>query len=540
MTRRLIDTALGACLTLALAGCVSAQVSSESNQVDLLITGGDAYDGSGERLGDVEIAVKSGRIVRVATGLSQSVRPVRTIDAGGMIVAPGFIDPHTHADSDLTSEEAGRRANLAFALQGVTTVMVGNDGYGFAAPREGQAIRSTGTNFGFLSGFGGIRRAIIGMDDRAAKDTERAQMRQLVRRDFCAGAFGFSAGLYYAPQSFAGTAELVELAREASSFRGYYDTHLRDESDFSVGVIAALEEALTIGRKANIPVHVAHIKALGPAVWGQSSAMIEMIETARTNGHRVTADQYPWRASGTRISSALVPRWALDGGLAGLRSRLGDPEVASRVADGIAANISRRGGPESLLITGALGINPRVEGMTLGTLADQRGLSPQAVAISILKEGDARLASFNMDEADIAAFASRDWIMTGSDGSNGHPRKYASFPKAYRDWVQSGQYSLGWFIRRSSGLPAATIGLSDRGFLREGMAADIVIFDPETFGPIATYASPDLHSRGVEWLMVNGKLLIENGKHNGSLPGKLLRKSQSSERCEVNRGEQAK
>lgn len=531
---------LAALLALAIGACASVQPANDVERVDILITGGEVYDGSGELIAGSDIAIRGGEISRIEPGLVAKVLAAVTIDATGLVVAPGFIDPHTHADGDLTAQDPALRANLAFAFQGVTTVMVGNDGFGFAKARSGEQLQPTGTNFAFLSGFGDLRRSVIGMEDRPASPAERERMIDLLRKDFCAGAFGFSAGLYYAPQGFAETDEVVGLAKEAAAMGGYYDTHLRDESDFSVGVLAALEEAIEIGRQASIPVHIAHIKALGPSVWGQSAKMITSVKRARAEGLQVTADQYPWRASGTRISNALVPRWALDGGLDALRKRIEDSKTADAVAEGIAANIKRRGGPESLLVTAALGTDPAIEGQTLGALASARSITPEMLALAILKTGDARLASFNMDEADIVALGSQDWVMTGSDGSSGHPRKYASFPKAYADWVRTERKDLGWFIRRSTGIPASVIGLTDRGYLRPGYVADIVIFDPETFAPLASYSEPERLSTGVRWLVVNGEMMIADGRNSGSLPGKLIKQSQPPELCNANSEDNAR
>lgn len=514
-----------------LAGCALFAGGTGSPDYDLIITGGETYDGDGRQLDGVDIAIRDGNIARIAPALSESASAKLVVDARGLVVAPGFIDPHTHADADLTSRDPHRRAIPAYAFQGVTTLVVGNDGHGFPALRNGDDFDPTGINVAVLSGFGDLRRTVIGDADRAPTETERALMADLLRRDMCAGAFGFSTGLYYSPQTYADTGEVIGLARIAGHMGGYYDTHMRDESDFSVGVLAALGEALKIGREASIPVHISHIKALGPSVWGQSGRMIERIEAARAEGQVVTADQYPWRASGTRISNALVPGWALDGGLEGLRVRLANAELRERIAQEIADNIKRRGGPDSLLVTRSLAKDGTFAGKTLLQLAEEHGVSPESFAISVLLQGDALLASFNMDAADIAAFADREWVMTGSDGSSGHPRKYGTFPKAFDDLVRKGGRDVGWFVRRSSGLTAKTVGLVDRGFLREGYAADLVIFDPAAFMPMADYAEPERLSRGVEWLVVNGRVVIRHGEYTEALPGRLLRKQAAATAC---------
>ena len=528
--------ATGACLALAavaLSSCQSTPPIKTSTTLsgDLLIRGGTVVDGTGGAPRLADVLIDDGAIVALVNPGMASPRATRVIDASGLIVAPGFIDPHTHADADLGSDDAARRANLAFAFQGVTTVVVGNDGSGTTrvAERAQKAReRGIGTSAAYLVGFSPLRRAQLAMKARAPTPDELASMRGTLREAMCEGAWGFSAGLYYVPQSYSETDEVIALAKVAGEFGGYYDTHLRDESTYSITVTGALDEALRIGREADLPVHVSHIKALGPAVWGQSAAMIDQIEAARTSGQRVTADQYPWDAAGTRSSAARGPRWALEGGLEALRERLSDPGQAENVREGIVAGLARRGGAGRLLLTGALGGADIETGQPLAEYSAKRGLNHVSGAVDILMQGDSRVASFNMDEADIAAFARQDWVVTGSDGSSGHPRKFASFPKAYRDLVKGeAAMSLARFIQRSTSQTAAIIGLSDRGTIKPGFAADVVIFDPDEFEARATYQSPRALSAGVRYLLVNGQVMIDEGAYTGALRGQPLLKDTS-------------
>ena len=522
---------LGAGLSLlALAACQSRADEPQATSVNLVITGGTVLDGTGAQGRPGDVVIDGGRIRYVGPDAASRFVADRVVDATGLIVAPGFIDPHTHADDEIRSTEAKDRANLAFAFQGVTTVMLGNDGYGtpdIAAQAEAARAQGIGTNVAYLAGFGPIRERILAKDNRAPDAAELAAMKALTKMAMCEGAWGLSAGLYYVPQNYADTAEVVELAAIAGEMGGYFDTHMRDESTYSITVTGAVEETLDIGRRAQIPVHISHIKALGPAVWGQSAAMIALIEAAQASGQRVTADQYPWAASGTRISNALVPRWALAGGLEALRERLDDPSEAARIRSGMIEGLARRGGAEKLLVTGILEDAPVTPGQTLAETAEAMQLEPVDAAIAILRQGDARVASFNMDPEDIAAFARQDWVVTGSDGSTGHPRKYASFPKAYRDLVASGTMSLARFVRRSSGATADLIGLTDRGYLKPGFAGDVVVFDADQFAPRATYEQPTRYSVGVRHLIVNGTALITDGEHTGALPGQTLLKDTS-------------
>jgi len=527
MIKRFHHFAISGVALLSIAACQTSS-SPDLLPADTLINGGLLFDGTGEPGRFADLVLADGRIVYVGSDAGARYSASQTIDARGLVVAPGFIDPHTHAGSDLASDDPARRANHPYAFQGVTTVVVGNDGGGsaaiarLAANAQGDGI---GTNVAYLVGLGPVREAVIGNENRAPDAAELARMESLTRQAMCEGAWGLSAGLYYVPQNYAETSEVVALARIAAEFGGYYDTHLRDESTYNIGVEGALTEALTIGREAQLPVHIAHIKALGPAVWGHSAQMIALIEAARAQGQRVTADQYPWQASGTRISNALVPRWALEGGLEGLRERLLDEELASRIRAGMAEGLVRRGGADKLLLTGTLGEAEAELGMTLAEIAAAGDLDPIDAALAILRTGDARVASFNMSAADIAAFAAREWVVTGSDGSTGHPRKYASFPKAYRDLVlgEAGM-SMARFMRRSSGQTADIIGLTDRGYLRAGMAADVLIFDPAEYAPRATYRAPRELSAGVRHLFVNGVAVITNGASTHALPGLPLLK----------------
>ncbi|WP_299194260.1 amidohydrolase family protein [uncultured Erythrobacter sp.] len=514
--------------TLSLPACQALpdHAAEQREAADLIIAGGMLFDGSGQPGEMADIAIAGDRIAYVGPDAAALYRAGATIDASGLVVAPGFIDPHTHAETDLAAEDPARRANYPFAFQGVSTVVVGNDGFG--DHNVGELIsdaraRGIGSNAAFLVGFGSVREAVLGTQNRAPNAAEMAQMEALTRQAMCEGAWGLSAGLYYVPQSYSSTEEVTALARIAGSFGGYYDTHMRDESTYNVTVTGALAETLDIGRAADIRVHIAHIKALGPAVWGHSAQMIAMIEEARAGGQQVTADQYPWEASGTRISNALVPRWALEGGLEALRERLGDAASRDRIRNEMVDAIARRGGADRLLVTGQLSGSDAPIGKTLAEIAETEARAPVDSAIAILESGDARLASFNMDAADIAAFARQNWVVTGSDGSTGHPRKFGSFPKAYRDLVLGEEaMDLARFIRRSSGLTADIIGLEKRGYLRNGYFADVLVFDPESFAPNATYSAPRELSSGVIHLYINGQAVIRDEAPTGTLSGRPL------------------
>jgi N-acyl-D-aspartate/D-glutamate deacylase len=482
--------------------------------VDLLIRGGTVYTGSAAPfVGDV--AVSGDRIVAVGRRLPRAAK--RVIDAKGLIVAPGFIDPHTHMGEDLASEDPARRLIPAFLMQGVTTAFIGNDGGGepdVARVLGSATARPVGINYATYVGLGAVRRQVLGDSNRPPAEAELKRMRALVAGAMCQGAMGLSTGLFYAPQSFAKTDEVVSLAREAGRRGGTYDSHLRDESSYTVGLAAAVDEALAIGRRARIPVHISHIKALGVDVQGQAPAIIAKVESARRSGQAVTADQYPWSASGTSLAAALVPLWAQDGGRERLIERLGDPRLRSAMTE----NLRRRGGPAALLITeGAF------KGRTLAQIAASRSEDPVAAAAAVIREGDPAVASFNQIESDIESFMRRPWVMTGSDASAGHPRTYGSFARKYAKYVDSRTIlHLREFIERSSTLAADTFRLEGRGRLKPGAFADIVVFDPRRYAERATYAQPQLTAAGVRTVLVNGILAVDQGVLTGRAGGRAL------------------
>lgn len=504
---------------------VATGTAAADERVDLIIAGGSVFDGAAGEGRLANVAVRGDRIVRI--GDTSDLNAVRTIDASGLIVAPGFIDPHTHAGSDLGAQDRDRRAMLHQITQGVTTIVIGNDGDGpidFRRRLEGYESAGVGVNVAGFVGFGSVREAVVGEDDRAPSRSELDRMRSLVAQAMCEGALGLSTGLYYAPQSFAETDEVIALAREAGARGGLYESHIRSEG---AGNIDALREALRIGREADAPVHIAHIKALGREASGRAEEMIALIEAERAAGRRVTADQYPWTASGTRVSNALIPRWTQDGGDEAMRRRLSDPRLRDRLHGEIASRIRGRGGAETLLI-----LTGQYRGLTLEQAAERAELVPEELARRIAADGDARLASFNMSEAEIGAFMVLPWVVTSSDGTVGHPRRVGSFARKFQRYVrEQNVISVGEFVHRGAGLTADILGLAGRGYLREGYYADIAVFDAEAFAARADYVNPEELSTGMRFVVVNGVIALADGAPTEALAGEAIFKQPTEGTC---------
>jgi N-acyl-D-aspartate/D-glutamate deacylase len=504
---------------LAIATCQFAF----SQQIDLLIRGGQVIDGSGAPAVSADVGIRGDRIVFVGDSAKQAVRAARTIDASGLVVAPGFIDPHTHTFEDLS--DSVHKSNEAYLLQGVTTVVTGNDGGG---PIQTRATlnkwtqQGIGTNAALYIGQGTVRREGMGMSDAAPNSDQLNRMRELVGRGVDEGALGMSTGLYYAPGSYATTEEVIELAKAAAARNGIYDSHLRDEDSYTIGLLGAIREAIRIAREAKIEVHISHIKALGQEVWGQSTKVIELIRQARSEGLRVTADQYPYSASGSSVTASLVPRWAEVGGNGELLKRIDDSSVRPRLIREMEQNLKRRGGPDSLLIIS--GRDRSLVGKKLSAIATEKKETPVEAALEIIKGGGAGVASFNMQDSDIENFMRQDWVMTGSDGSEGHPRKYGTFPRKLGLYVREKKtITLPVAIHASSGLTAQTLHLANRGLLQAGYYADVIAFDPATVADQSTYEHPNLVATGVKYVIVNGKIAVDGGKYTGVLAGHALR-----------------
>lgn len=508
------------------AGIASA--GGDTAVADIILRGGRLLDGAGNPWVRGDVAVRGERIV--AVGRLEDWTAPREVDVRGLYVSPGFIDVHSHAAGGLASRHRSHaRPQLA---QGVTTVFVNPDGGGpvdLSAQVADLLEHGLGVNVAQLVPHGSVRRAVIGMENRPPTADELDRMRELVREGMRAGAFGLSSGPFYAPGSYSETDELVELAKVASEYGGIYTSHIRDEGDYSIGLVAAVDEVITVAREADTRGIVTHVKALGPRVWGFSTAVIRRIESARDDGVQVFADQYPYIASATSLSAALVPRWAQEGGDERFRERLADPGDRARIEEEMWENLDRRGGAHRIQFR-YHSEDPSIEGLTLEQVAEARGLDAIGAAMELVEEGSPGIVSFNMDERDVHALMRQPWTMTSSDGAfpewqSGvpHPRAYGAFPRKLRRYVvEERVISLEHAVRSMTSLAAAVHRLDDRGALQEGAVADIAVFDLDAVRDAATFTDPHQLSEGMIHVLVNGEFAIRDGEFTGTRAGRVL------------------
>jgi N-acyl-D-amino-acid deacylase len=493
---------------------------------DVLITNARVLDGSGNPWLREDIGIRGDRIV--ARGRLTGAVATRVVDAAGLVAAPGFIDVHSHAVGALRRAEL--RDARALLAQGVTTIIGNPDGGGpidLAAQRQGLEAEGIGVNVGLLIGHGSVRGAVLGTAIREPDPAELSRMKAIVAQAVTDGAFGLSSGLFYEPGRYSTAEEVIALARVAG---GVYTSHIRDEGNYGTGVVASVREVIRVAEEAGVRGVVTHIKALGPDSWGLSKTIVADIESARARGVEVFADQYPYEASSTSLGAAVLPG---PSGPEAIKGRLAEPQSTDALLKEVAENIRRRGGPASIVIASGRGA-PNLAGRSLQQIADASGVTPARAAVDVLLAGGASIVSFNMSEDDIRLFMRQPWTMTSSDGelslpgpARPHPRGHGAFARKLAVYVRERQVQ-SWeeAVRVMTSLPARVFGLTDRGELREGAMADVVIVDPATVQDRATYEDPFAMATGVRWVLVNGQVAIADGVPTGALAGRVLLRKQ--------------
>lgn len=522
---------------------------------DFKITNVRIVDGTGAPYFHGEVAVKDGRIVEVGWRVEGDAR--RVIDGHGLVLSPGFIDSHSHSD---TTWFVDRRGELKL-MQGVTTEVTGQCGAS-AAPfgekrraaqmesttEEGSPITWTsfaeyldalerngvGVNIVPLVGHSAVRSSVMGYDRRPPTEAELEEMKGHIVEAMEAGAFGYSSGLIYPPSSYADTQELIELAKAMAPYGGIYATHMRNEG---MELLKSVEEAITIGREAGVPVQISHHKVTVEKNWGAVKDSLKMIEEARAQGVDVLCDQYPYIASATSLTS-IIPGWAHEGGPKALLARLKDPETGAKLKEIV--NESRSGGGWGrLLITSVRSEKNRfAQGKRIPEIAAIWGISEVEAAWRLLIEEELEVgeAAFGMCEEDVKTVMAHRLVMIGSDSSSTaidgplakgrpHPRTFGTFPRVLGKYTREEKVlTLEQAVYKMTGMAAMRLKLWDRGVLRPGAKADLVLFNPDTIIDTATFEDPCRYPVGIEWVMVNGVMVIENGKHTGQIVGKVLRR----------------
>ena len=498
---------------------------------DLIITNGLIYDGTTNEPQINDLGIIGDKIVKI--GRLHDKKFIHKIDASGHVVSPGFIDVHAHVE-DIMRSPVGESA----IKQGITLVLGGPDGGGPSPMKDyldTLSKHALGMNMAYLVGHNTIRKRVMQTDNRSPTPEELEEMKVMVKEAMDAGAFGISTGLKYVPGSFSNVAEVIELAKVAATSKGIYTSHLREEG---LGLLEAVEEAIMIGRAADIPIVLTHHKAIGKPMWGASVKTLAMVDSARAIGLDIMMDQYPYTASSTGIS-VLIPNWARAGGQEAFKKRLEDPATRAQIVDDIMFNIEfDRGGAQLDVVQFAfVSWKPDLNGKTLKDWAIERELSPTfkngaELVIEAQLNGGASCIFHAIHEDDVKRIMQHPMTMVASDGrlayigeGHPHPRAYGTFPRVLGYYVRElGVLDLQSALRKMTSIPAERLGLTDRGYLKEGMKADITIFNPETVIDKSTFVDPHHYPEGIEYVIVNGQVTIQEGVLTEKRGGRVLRK----------------
>jgi len=497
---------------------------------DLVIRGGRVLDGSGNPWSMADVAILGDAIAAVGPALSGGGR--REIDARGLVVSPGFIDIHTHARRGIFQVPTAEN----YVRQGVTTIFEGQDGSSPLPLRpflEKIAALGTSPNWGMFVGQGSVREAVIGRADRRATPGEIARMQDLVRAAMRDGAFGLSTGLFYVPGIFTPTGEVVALAAVAGEMGGLHISHMRNEA---AGIVESVKETIAVGEQGHLPTQITHHKVIGPRNWGLSEQTLALVAQARVRGVDVTIDQYPYTASSTGIS-ALLPPWALEGAHADVVARLREPALRARIKLAIVESLTydRGGGNAKNVQIAACEWDPSLAGRNLAEITRPlgAGVTMESAAETVMwmvERGGAQAVYHAIAEADLERILRDPATMVGSDGevpifgqASPHPRSYGTFARVLGRYVRERRVlTLEEAVRKMTSFPAWRAGLTDRGFLRPGMKADIAVWHAETIADRATFDRPHQYAIGVQTVIVNGAVVFEDGKMTKARPGRVL------------------
>lgn len=516
-------------LGLSLA-TLAASAPAQPIDADLLLRGGTIYDGSGTDPVVGDVAIRDGRIV--AVGQVTPGKIGRTIDCRGLVVAPGLIDLHTHTDGTLA--QPGVRPCLNYVMQGCTTMVTGNCGGSKDVAKflDDVDANGAGTNIIHLVGHGTIRRAVLGSERREPTAEELQRMKDLVDQAMRDGAWGMSTGLIYAPSSYAQTEELIALVKVVAAHGGIYASHIRDEGDH---VLAAVDEAIRIGRESGAPVHIAHFKSMQIPNWGRIRDAAVAIEKARAGGLKITADQYPYTANSFSLADAALPDSHVRWSRADLAKRMADePEFAALVRRVIADQIGRT---EKIVIAASKKF-PDYVGKSLDDIAAQEKIDAVDLVLKILAQESPQIVSHSMSEADVRWAMTLPWVATASDGAartrnpneHHHPRNFGTFARKIGHYaIQEKVLPLARAIHSATGLPADIFGIVERGYLRPGYFADVVVFDQATYRDQATFEKPQEYATGVRYVFLAGQAAVDDGKPSPKLFGRALRHHSTAE-----------
>jgi N-acyl-D-amino-acid deacylase len=518
-------------LAILLALSISAPRAQAPASYDLLIRNGRIVDGTGSPWYRGDLAVRGDTIARIAPRIDAPA--ARVVDAGGRVVAPGFIDLHTHARRGIFEVPTADN----YVRQGVTTLMEGPDGsspFPLGPFLDRIAATRITPNFGLFVGQGTIRSEVVGLVNRKATEPEIEKMRGMVRAGMEDGAFGLSSGLFYVPGTFTPTAEVIELAKVAGRMGGIYISHMRDEAN---GVLDSVKETIEIGEKGGLPTQVTHHKVIGKANWGKAVETLKLIDEARARGVDATLDQYPYTASSTSIQAALMPAYALEGGRDAVLKRLQTPAMRNELKKETARIIQeeRGGGDPNNVQLARCDWDHSLDGKRLGDVTKARGFEPTIdnaaeTVFWIVEKGGCSGIFHAIDEQDLQRILRHPATMIGSDGeipifgqANPHPRSYGTFVRVLGRYARDLKtITLEDAVHKMSAFPAQRIGITDRGVLREGLKADIAIFDPATVADRATFEQPHQYAVGVTQVIVNGQVAFEDGKMTAARPGRVL------------------